>query len=380
MLTFRPETKFSVISPLTIRPANLVKPSCQMTILALFIGVVLTGPPAHSQPVIDLLQYISTFSGEPTGKPDTDLNLLQDSVNNRIANACIHPASLRQLEKLNLPDLKPRLLVMTRGNVLVQRDGTYTLSFPVIAGHVRAALERTVHEEAAHLAPSVALMLDQVRTAVPGDEGISFHLLWSRVMDRIWYRTWQMENRPGKGPPFVQWVLYPESRFHFGTVSYDGVLGGGSNAISWDRESICGAFYPGRYQEELLRAEWGGAASGTVVEVLQPLGLLNPDGRFTGFAYHADGPLDELLTKLTNRYAELVTNAYDYEALSKRWGIPVDELWLVMLHETAYAIFGDLVQSGKLTIPAPLRGVGDESACRQTISFRLVHPPPASKP
>lgn len=344
--------------------------------LVLVIGFVLGALPALGQSaVIDLLRNVSTFTGEPSGRPEANLELLQSSGNNLIANACIEGASVTQLEKLKIPDLKQRLQVLTEGHVLKLAEGIYTLSFPVISGHVRVELGRIAHKKAASLAPAVAVMLGQLRDAVPANQAVVFHLLWSRVMDRMWYRTWKLEGRPGTGPPFVRWVIYPEDRFAFGTASYDGVLGGGSNAISWNRKSICGGFHPGSYQEELLRGAWGERVSVSEIKPLQSLGLFNSNGTFEGFAYHANGALDRLLTELTNRYAKLVSNAYDYRTLSKKWGIPVNELWIAMQHETAYAILGDLVESGKLTIPAPLRGIGDRSECRQIISLRLVNPP-----
>ena len=343
--------------------------------LVLLIGFVLVAVPALGQSVvIDLLQNVNTFTGEPGGRPQANLELLQSSENNLIANACIEGASLRRLEKLEIPDLKQRLQVLTDGHVLTLAEGIYTLSFPVISGQARVEFEGVVHEKAATLAPSVGVMIGQIRDALPANQDVVFHLLWSRVMDRMWYRTWQLEGRPGTGPPFVRWVIYPEDRFAFGTASYGGVLGGGSNAISWDRKSICGGFHPGSYQEVLLRGAWGEKVRVSGLKTLQSFGLFNSNGTFEGFAYHANGPLDRLLTELTDRYAKLVSNAYDYGTLSKKWRIPVNNLWIAMQHETAYAILGDLVESRKLTIPAPLRGKGDRNECRQIISLRLVTP------
>lgn len=153
------------------------------------------------------------------------------------------------------------------------------------------------------------------------------------------------------------------------------MIGGGSNAKSWSHQSICGSFHPSEFQSEILIGAWGNRVSGANLEVLQRVGIFDEAGTFTGFAYHRGDSLDKLLDQLTDEYAAIVANAYDYVRLSKQYRIPVPELWLAIQHETAYAILTELARSGKLVVPEPLMGKGDTRLCRSVISIRLVNPP-----
>ena len=219
------------------------------------------------------------------------------------------------------------------------------------------------------LAPDVARIADELRRAVPTHPEMVFHLLWSRVMDEMWCTTWRMEGRPNC-PPRTDWVIYPHSRFEVGTNYWEA-----DYAITWNRRAECpmnDAVSHARLL--LLKAAWGQAAAGPALPALRSVGLLNDVGRFRGFAYHAHGSLDTLVDRLTREYAAMVTRAYDYDSLSRKLGIPVDQLWVVLLHETAYAVFENLAASGSLAPPAVLMGKGDLHDCRTLVSFRLDKP------
>lgn len=346
-----------------------------LKVLAFAIGCSFLVVPSFSQTPIDLSRNVYTFTGEPTSAPKVDFSLLEEPKINVIANECIHGATRDQLNHLNFENLDTLLQRMVSGNLIANKNGILYLTFPVILGETRLQLDALVDKKAAALVPQVEVILDQIYTAVPNNRGIAFHLLWSRVMDRMWYETWKMEGRPGKGPPFVNWAIFPESAFTVGTSSWDGAIGGGSNAVTWSHRSICSSFHLGSHQQELLSGGWGYSVDPATVGDLQPLGIFDPKGDFTGFAYHDDDSLGLQLKRQVREYATLVKNSYDYEALSKKWGIPVDALWTVIHHETAYAILRKLSASGKLTVPQPLLGLGDRTECRAVLSVRLVDPP-----
>jgi hypothetical protein len=342
---------------------------------AILIAVISASSTCLGQRDIDLGQNLYAFTGEPNARQEVDDGLLLDFDNNKIANACLNGASRSELARLNIPDLDSRLQKMQTGNLLSTEQGLYVLTIPVLAGKNRLKLSHQVSGAAKHMAPRVAIMLDQIRAATPGDEEMAFHLLWSRAMDRMWYRTWQREGRPGKGPPFARWIIFPPHPLTVGTVSYDGVIGGGSNAKSWSHQSICGSFHPSEFQSEILKGAWGQRVSVANLKVLQSVGIFDEAGTFTGFAYHRGDSLDKLLDQLTDEYAAIVANAYNYVRLSKAYRIPVTELWLAIQHETAYAILAELASSGKLVVPEPLKGKGDTRFCRSVISVRLENPP-----
>lgn len=55
-------------------------------------------------------------------------------------------------------------------------------------------------------------------------------------------------------------------------------------------------------------------------------------------------------------------------------GISSEELFVILLHETAYALFENLSRSGKLQLPPILNGVGETVGCRSVSSFLLNEP------
>jgi hypothetical protein len=334
----------------------------------LLVSVLLAAgrPLAAQSPAVNLYRESMSFCCKPADGYH-DLDLFRDSTNNLIGNACIPGIGVDELRRLGIADVEERLERLRAGNVIAVRDGRCTLTFPVITGRRRDDLAAAVRPVARALAPRVAAMRDEIAKAVPGHEEMVFHLLWSRVVDQMWCRAWRREHRTGDCPPGVDWVLYPASPFTFGTNSW-----GNDFAVTWNVQTAC-AVTPvvTAARTALLRAAAGGRYEGPEADSLRRFGLLDADGRFVGFAYRDGGPLDRLLDRLTNEYAALVVGRYDYEGLAASLGIPVAPLWVILFHETAYAVFADLDRGGELHVPAVLAGGGAPTDCRATVSFLL---------
>ena len=64
-----------------------------------------------------------------------DLDLLKDSANNRIGNACLTGATRSDLGKLGIPDIEARLQKLLAAHVLLAKDNKYFLGIPVIIGN-----------------------------------------------------------------------------------------------------------------------------------------------------------------------------------------------------------------------------------------------------
>jgi tetratricopeptide (TPR) repeat protein len=193
-------------------------------------------------------------------------------------------------------------------------------------------------------------------------------------MDRSWGRAWQQAFGQG-GPPTTEWRIYPEHPFSVGT-NYGIGIGEDSLAVTWNSRKNCNTQVVFSSELELNRAGWGHPVkSSPRAETLQRLGLFDSEMSFRGFAYHRGDRLDEVLRKLSNDYADLVARAYDYEQLGKFLNIPADELFVIVLHETAYAIFEALNRAGKLEFPAVLKNGADTRGCRSLVSVLLLKPP-----
>jgi len=325
---------------------------------------------AVAQTKIDLYNESSSFSGECVKSGHcADIGLLSDSVNNRIGNACIRGCSRSELTRLGISDLDRRLQKLVDANTLTVKDGKYRVGFPALIGGARNEVAVIVNRVADRMSPRVSVMVDQIRASVPRHEDIVFHLLWSRVMDEVWCQAWQLEHRSGNCPPGVEWLVYPQHKFYVGTNYWAKDV-----AVTWSRHSLCSSEIVLDSRLPLRKAAWGQKYTDDNIPALQRLGLLDDRAQFQGFAYHIDDPLDKLLNQLTKDYAALVAGAYDYSRVSRSLGISSEELFVILLHETAYALFENLSRSGKLQLPPVLNGVGETVECRSVASLLLNQP------
>lgn len=334
----------------------------------LLFGLLFQAKAGAEEPDIALAKNINTFSGDPTGYTSPDLDLLEDSVNSKIGNACLSGATRTDLQNLGIHDINIRLEKLLAGHVLILKGNKYFLGIPVIIGDSREELAAVVEKKARAISPRIASMLGRVREASGGNDSIVFHLLWSRVMDQVWDQTWKLEGRPGNGPPLVDWLIDPPQPKVFGTNYWSKDI-----AVTWSAYTSCHSHIVLDSRLLLLKAAWRQKIdmdTGRTRE-LQNLGLLDDEGHFHGFAMHLGDPADKILEQLRVEYARLVAEAYDYEQLSRKWHVPSNQLWVILLHETAYSVFADLTASGKLRIPAVLTGVGDLRGCRNAISLLL---------
>jgi hypothetical protein len=317
----------------------------------------------------------STFSGSGQERSLPDMRLFRDATNNSIGLACMRHAPISELRKLALQDLDQRLAALSKGNVIALGGGSCSLTFPVIVGAQREQLQSFVLPVAAKLAPQVAQMAVHIRAAVPDHPEMVFHLLWSRVIDDVWDKVWKASFSV-PGPPDSTWVVYPEQRFAVGT-NYNGVPGNGSAALTWSpnfRQHIrpaTGSLI------DAYRLAWGKEVGGDDLTHLQELGFVDPSHKLKVFVFHAGDSTEKLLKEFTAEYATALAGAYDYPAAGKKFGVPPDEMFLVLLHETAYAVFDDLSRSGRVQIPQVLKGSGEMHDAVQLVSLAISEPPAA---
>lgn len=202
---------------------------------------------------IDIYNESSSFSVECVKSGHcADIGLFSDSVNNRIGNACISGCSRSELTRLGISDLDNRLQKLVDANTLIVRDGKYYLGFPALTGKKRKKVAAIVNRTADRIAPRVTVMVDQIRAAVPRHEDIVFHLLWSRVVDKIWCQAWKLEHRTGNCPPGVEWLVYPQHKFYVGTNYWANDV-----AVTWSRHSLCSSEIVMDSRLALRKAAWG---------------------------------------------------------------------------------------------------------------------------
>jgi hypothetical protein len=316
-----------------------------------------------------------SFSGSGQERPLPDMRLFQDATNNAVGLQCMRRSPISDLKKLGIPDLERRLDALTKGNAIVLRDSNCSLTFPIIVGPQRDRLQDLVQPVAAKLAPRVAKFADRIRAAVPDYGDMVFHLLWSRVVDDVWDQAWK-ESFSSSGPPDSTWVIYPQQRFTVGT-NYNSIPGNGSSALTWAPDF---RRHIGPVSDSLIdasRMAWGKEVSADDMARLQELGFVDSSQKLKVFVYHSGDRVDTLLKELTTEYAAALAGVYEYAAVGKKFGLPPEQMFLVLLHETAYAVFDDLSRSGELQIPKVLTGSGEMRDAVRLVSLAIAEPPGA---
>jgi tetratricopeptide (TPR) repeat protein len=323
---------------------------------------------------LDLREAASSFSGGDDASRVPRFRLLRDSVNHVIARACVAGASLGELERLGVADLRTRLDSLAAGRVARLDGERCEPGFPVFLGARRRALTREAEVAAERMAPLVESLAARVDSLVGARRDIGFHLLWSRVMDAAWDTAWRRAF-PRDSLPVVTWLVVPERALAVGT-NYSQAVGGGSLAATW----------ASRFQEhlepladlefELTKLGWQiPIPDDSARAALIRFGLLDSLGASRLFAYPGDGPLDSALSEMARAYGVRAAAAADWDAVGARLVTDPRDLFIILLHEIAYATYGRLADAGRLDVPRVLTEGSPRTDAARLVSLALGRPP-----
>jgi hypothetical protein len=326
-------------------------------------------------PLIDFGREIRYFGGAASGFPMPGYRLLQDPVNNRILNMALGGVTRAALDTAGIADADDRLAALVKGQCLARDGEAYRVSFPVISGEAREAIRAVVDAAATPVVGRVAAMAARVSQVTPGRPDARFHLLWSRAMDKFWWPAWQAVYSKPKGAPAAAWVLRPDHPYQVGT-NYHNLPGDGEIAVTWSNaasdhiEAIMSA------RADLARIAWGmPPLEPANVEVLRRACCLDDSGRVRPFVLHEGDAVDKLAARIAKDYAAVTAKLYDYDALARRFHVAPGQIFVILQHETAYAIYDALVAQGVLAFPPALRGDQGADACAPLVSLRLSKRP-----
>ena len=322
----------------------------------------------------DLTRAAANFSGGYDRSRAPRFRPLQDSVNHLLARVCVAGASIDELERLGIADLRPRLDTLAAARV-VRLDGRRCeAGFPVFLGARRAALTHEADAAAARLAPFVESLAVRVDSLAGGRGDITFHLLWSRVMDAAWDAAWRRAF-PKDSLPTVRWLVAPEARFAVGT-NYDQAVGGGSLAATWATHFTEHLEPLADHQLELTQLAWRRpVGDDSARAVLVRFGLLDSLGASRLFAFPAGGPLDSALDRLAQAYGARAATAADWVQAGRRLETDPRDLFVILLHEIAYSVFGRLSSAGRLDVPRVLTDGLPRTDAARLVSLVLGRPP-----
>ena len=328
-------------------------------------------------PPFDAESEILYFSGQDVGFPVPDFRLAEDPTNNFIIGAVLNGATPEDLRRRGIEDANERLERLVRGRFLTVAEGSYKLPFPVISGERRQALDALVNARAGPVVPRVAAMLDRLAHAVGGRRDVLFHLVWSRVMDTFWWPAWQATHPGKKGwTPRVAWAIRPRHPYQVGT-NYDSLPGNGVVAITWARGASAHITPIMEARADLARIAWGMAPSDPrSAQMLSTAGCLDSAGKVRALFYRDGDAVDKLTRKLAREYAMAVAKLYDYDALAPQFGVAPGQFFVIVHHETAYAIYGALIAQGRLPFPSSLTQPADPGTCAELVSLQLNKRPP----
>lgn len=324
---------------------------------------------------INFEREIRYFGGVPAGFPWPKHKLLEDPVNSRILNAALAGVMQADLEKGGMADAGSRLEALVKGECLRLDGQTYRVSFPVITGESREAMRKLVDDAVTPVVPRIAAMVARLEGTVPGRRDVLFHLLWSRAMDKFWWPAWQAVYSKPKGAPAAAWVLRPDHRYQVGT-NYHDLPGNGEIAVTWSSAARAHIQPIMAVRADLAKIAWGLEPSvpGSTA-ALRAAGCLDEAGKLRPLVMRSDDSVDKLTARLAKEYAAVVAKLYDYDALAPRFHVAPGQLFAILQHETAYAIYDALAARGALAFPPALRGERNPDACAQLVSLRLKKRP-----
>lgn len=354
---------------------RMIQSSPLFVFLILFLSGVLSA--RNQQAKINLYDKMSSFSGRGVTRYPWPrrLEMLKESLNNEIGLACIDGATLSDLQRLGISDLPKRLSRLLDGHVLVERNGRYHLTMPVLMGKGREIIGHAVRERAPALRPCVERILSELRSEVKGNEPIVFHLLWSRIIDESWEMIWRECFSDGSYLPAVTWVIEPEHAFAVGTNS-SSLPGGGSFSFTWsyNTENLAADLWT--FGLPLYKAARELPLKQDERKKLQTYGFLDAKtGRNKTFHYERRDSLDSFFERMQARYASEASRAYDFRSLARMVDVDPGELLIILLHETAYELFENLERTGTLRFPEALRTGEPAAESVNIMSLQLGHSP-----
>jgi hypothetical protein len=330
----------------------------------------------RQETTIDFPHEVRYFGGVPAGFPWPDRKLLDDPVNNRILNMALCGLTQARLEEAGFADAGARLASLVKGQCLARDGETYRVAFPVIAGESREEVDRIVERAVAPLVPRVATMVRHLAQAASSRPDALFHVLWSRAMDKFWWPAWKsVSPRSTRGAPAAAWVLHSDHQYQVGT-NYHDLPGNGEIAVTWSSASAKHIPAVMSARADLARLAWGmPPLVPENVSVLQAAGCVDAGGKVRAFVLHAGDAVDDAANDVMKEYARLAAKLYDYEALGTRFHVAPGQLFAILQHETAYALYDALIDQGILAFPSALRREGEPEACAQLVSLRLSKKP-----
>lgn len=327
---------------------------------------ILTASPLFSQ--TDYWSYLVYFSGCPVNHIPKGIAVPdRDPGSRAIINAIIDGYTYSQLLQKYPDSLDYRLDQLINGKVIEAENDAYKLLFPVFTGTKREELQKEIQSRLSSSNITLDTLVSQLNKAFTGNPDMVFHFLWSRIMDDSWWNLYNSIFNTETGPPSIAFIVYPPHPFQCGTNS-DYSPGNDMYAMTWSY-NLFDEFFSVPPTASFFSLAEGQPVSTSDEAFFVKYGLADSEGHSLIFTYTVNDSLDLICDKLKINYINLISGLFDYGELSRTFGVPADDLFIVVSHELAYELIGELYNGRSVYVPIMLKD-NPERNFRNLISIR----------
>jgi hypothetical protein len=336
-----------------------------------FISLILSIDAFAQKQLTDPLSNRYSFGTVGDGSLFKSLALLDnDSISRTIATTCILGTSLEELKENNFPHLEAKIGKLVSSGVLKISDGKYYLSFPVILGKKRELMYDLVWKKAMTLLPEADPVLGKLRKELGNRQDMAFHIFWTRIIHNIIIELWHRNFPYEKSDPAEIWLVYPRHPYMVGSEFIE-VTGKAQLAINFNNHCLQNLQTVTSMQNILYSVSLNNAISNEDQLLLKKYGFLNSSGMSHIFSYTEGDKMDHLCADLSSELLPSFASLYDYKNLGLTFDLSEKEIFLIVLHETAYSLFENMEQLNKLELPISLKNDSSFASMIQLVSLKL---------
>ena len=298
----------------------------------------------------DYWQYLVYFSGCPINHIPKGITIPdRDPASRAILNAIIGGDSYNNLTEKFHDSLDTRLEKLIAGKVIERKGENFKLLIPVLTGKKRDELRTLIQQQVKRSGLTADTLVHALKQALPQHPEMVFHFLWSRIIDETWWNSYNATFHTDEGPPSIVFIVASPHPFQCGTNS-DYSPRNDMFAMSWSCNLFDETFAVPSSKSFFSLADRKDVPGNDLVFFRQH-GLLDTNNQSQIFSYAVNDPLDLLCDSLKTVYIGMIRGLFDFRQLSTTFGIPANDLYLVVLHETAYELIGALDAKKSLLIP-----------------------------
>jgi hypothetical protein len=268
-----------------------------------------------------------------------------------VLNAIIGGSSYKEIKQQYPDSLDLILTSLIEGKVIRRNSDYFEVLFPVLIGEKRNILKTLIHEKITDAAVSIDSLINILKKGLYNNPEMVFHFLWSRIIDDCWWGLYNLEFKTDKGPPSISFIVHPSHPFLCGT-NFDNTTDNSQIAISWSY-NLFNEFVNLPSTSSFYNLALNKSVSEKDHAFFLKHGLIDSNNESKLFIYHKGGKLDFLCDSLKKLYIDRIYGLFDYHELSKEYQIPADELFVLMFHEIAYAIF-EILNERRISISIPI--------------------------